>query len=93
MKVKELFSDQTKWTQGAYAKSKNGTHLFSCDPTAVCFCLYGAISRCYEGDQDHFLTVSNKVRKAIGINDIFTWNDDPNRIFQEVKDLVEKLDI
>lgn len=47
MKVRELFNNKDKWTKGLYARDKDG---FSVDPegsNAVCFCLVGALRKCY----------------------------------------------
>lgn len=90
MKIKELFTNETKWTQGAFSRTKNGRLSFANNPNAACFCLSGAVFKCYEA-KDHG-TIEEKIRKEIGTN-IVTWNDAPNRTFEEVKALVEKLDI
>lgn len=45
MKIKELFSDPSKWAQGHYGLTAEGDTCFGSDPDAVCFCLSGAVSR------------------------------------------------
>lgn len=39
MKLKELFTEATKWTQGYYAKTSEMENTQSLSPTAVCWCL------------------------------------------------------
>lgn len=87
MKIKELLSGPEKWTQHTYARDKNGRDCSQWSQEAVCWCLYGAVDKCYE----NIIEIDNKIReKVISIVD---WNDDPNRTFEEVKALVEELDI
>lgn len=88
MKIKELFNDKKKWTQYHSARDSKG---FPCKPTAsaaVCWCLSGAIQRCYPHEW-------RKIdrRLIVDVNDYISWNDSPDRTFEEVKALVEKLDI
>ena len=93
MKIKELFTDSSKWTKGSLARDKNGdlTSYYSSD--AVCFCLHGAIYKCYEDFGDKSSIITNKIRKEIKRYSISGWNDAEERTFEEVKNLVEKLDI
>ena len=92
MKVLELFSDPSTWVQGAYAANKEGIPLPIHDPFSVSFCLVGAISKCYKRDTKEFVEVEAKVLAELG-SPISYWNDEPGRTFQEVLDLVTKLDI
>ncbi len=96
MKIKELYSDASKWTKHEFARSNTGTPLPSFAPDATSWCLIGAINKCYSGKED-FTKVYESVRAHMplvnGIAMISNWNDSPTRTFDEIKALVEKLDI
>jgi len=91
MKIKEFFSTKEKWTQKTSARDKNGKWVSINDNNASCWCLFGAINKCYS-DEDSRRRVIIKVKSYIG-DKIASWNDDENRTFEEVKALCEKLDI
>ncbi len=89
MKVKELLTDKTKWIKGYYAVNKAGDFVSQHSDEATCWCLVGAIYRCYPGvGREHVL---DTVHSRIG--NITIWNDSTERTFQNIKDLVNSLDI
>lgn len=90
MKIKELLTDETKWTQFAVARDALGGRVHANDPTACKWCLLGAIAHCYPGS-----FVGDKVRSTIEYHvlNISIWNDAHWRTFQDVKELIERLDI
>lgn len=97
MKVRELLSDKSKWTKRAYARNAKGEKIESWNPDAVCFCLKGAINRCYQDSTEHAL-VADKVENAIARKDGFNigiacFNDRESTTFSDIKKLVEELDI
>ena len=98
MKIRELFTDESKWTTHAYARTKEGKVLLNAHlPEAVCWCLDGAISKCYlfgnESDQLRtYYMIKHKIFEHVNENPV-PWNDHPKRTFAEVKQLVETLDI
>ena len=92
MKVKELLSDESKWCQGPIARSLSGRSVSYNNPNAVCWCLWGALHKCYP-DENQFLTVRRKVKRYIRGDFVTDWNEDRRRTFAEVKALVEELDI
>jgi hypothetical protein len=47
MKVKELLSDKSRWTQYCAARSSSRTPVSCHSDSAVCWCLTGAARRCY----------------------------------------------
>lgn len=91
MKIKELLSDKSKWIQHTYAVEIIGGHVNPHSDKAVAFCLLGALARCYGGSNE-YMEVKARIVKKVGWY-ISLWNDDENRIFEEVKALVEELDI
>jgi len=94
MKIRELLSDESKWTKGVVARDKLGIALGPRNEKAVCWCLLGAAVRCYDYSPQ-YSEVIWKIRKALGLVKPLTseWNDDPARTFAEVKALVEELDV
>ncbi len=91
MKIRELLTDETKWTQGQAARTITGEATSATGESAVRWCLLGAIMKCYGHSYSVQLDVELLLRSTV--NGIVTYNDDPNREFEEVKALVEKLDI
>ena len=47
MKIKELLSKREAWTQGTYAKTRDGFATHADSEFAVCWCLAGAARKCY----------------------------------------------
>jgi hypothetical protein len=99
MKVKELFAANERWTKRAMARVSMGISVIETHPSAVCWCLLGAIYFCYPEEKDRKI-VTAKVLGKIPIWDpydrlsaISAWNDHPDRSFEEVKALAEELDI
>ncbi len=91
MKIKDLYTDESRWTKGAYARNGDGhAVLFSEHDNAYCFCLVGAIYKCYP---DQINEIRKRIGTHLGIELVYEWNDNPSRTFAEVKSLVEVLDI
>jgi hypothetical protein len=89
MKVKELLSDPSKWTQGANARDSRGIRVPSADPEATCFCIVGALLKCYgTTSTSKYLKIAAKIQH----NDVVSWNDAPERTHAEVLELVTRLD-
>jgi hypothetical protein len=63
--VLDLLRDPTHWTQRAYAKDADGNCVTSDDPSAVCWCIYGAINKCYPNDEDHKMVLRHKLREIL----------------------------
>lgn len=63
MKVLELLSDPKRWTQGAMARDSDGMKRATYEKEATCFCLVGAIQKCYgtvPGEAD-YTPLRNKI--------------------------------
>lgn len=95
MTVAELLTDETKWTQGRYARNSNGCYAEASGDEAVCWCLEGALYRCYgiPDDGSAFNAAYRRLRDAIGGEWVARWNDDPQRTFAEVRAAIEKAGI
>ena len=95
MKIRELLSDESKWTQRAPAKTSLGRPVNSDNPEAVCWCIAGAARHCY-GDTFETNEILRRVCNKLEISAFLgyiDWNDAPDRRFEEVKALVNALDI
>jgi hypothetical protein len=90
MKVQELLTDESKWCQEALALDKNNNIVWSRSDEAVCWCLQGGIDRCYPGDNRD---IFEKIKKATGGIPVDRWNDNPERKFSDVRNLVVELNI
>lgn len=51
MAARELISTPATWTQGTNARTALGSSVPYDHPTAVCFCLYGAVCRVGSADE------------------------------------------
>lgn len=96
MKIQELLSDESKWTKGEMARNIDGDQVGYDNPTAVCWCLLGAINKCYPYEKRE--TIRQKIFNFI--NDsllcekgITGFNDSPKITFSDVKNLITELDI
>lgn len=98
MKIRELFCDEQRWTKGWNARNGNYTPVSYNDSAACCWCLMGAIYLCSSTNKSVDTTLE-LIRKELGLAprwanaDITSWNDSKDRSFQDVKALVDKLDI
>ncbi len=101
MKIRELYTDASKWTQTFAARDINGRPVETDSPNATCFCLIGALMKCdgiklrTADSLTAFLRDSpsyQKIKEKVG-GSILHWNDQSGRTFAEVKALVEELDV
>jgi hypothetical protein len=96
MKIKELYSGPEKWTKGVLARNAEGKQVDIKHPTAECFCIIGALKKCYASNIDdmQFQFAVAKIITELGpIDSLASWNDAPERTFEEVKALVERADV
>lgn len=102
MKIRELLTDESKWTKGKSARNQYGLPISAKHSKACRWCLSGAVEKAYENYVD-ILRVESKISSNLHAKQrlsggprsysIEDWNDRPNRTFEEVKALVEELDI
>jgi hypothetical protein len=100
MKVKDILSDPSKWTQGAAARNKRGELCSVLSPDATRFCILGAIARVYRSRKS-MRECERRVAAAIEAlggritysTEIGDWNDNPYRVFEEVRQVIKKADI
>ena len=92
MKLKELFTDESRWTQGVAARDREGNIVSPNDPLAVKFCPDGGIRRCYPYEEWSHVRIQLQHRLHYG-QSITEWNDAPERTFEDIQRLVNELDI
>lgn len=81
----DLLEQPGAWTQGAFAKDKNGFATYPLWPEACCFCVLGALERIAGGDTGYAYGVAeDAVRDLIPSGFVSTWNDAPERTQAEV---------
>ena len=91
MKLHEFFTNQSKWTQDAFAVRADGDCVDPDSRKAVAWCLLGAIDICYP-DEAAGDRIASMLNEAVGMS-IDSWNDAPKRTFDEVRGLLLQLDI
>jgi hypothetical protein len=101
MKISDILTDESRWTQYADARDKDEEWRDACSDSAVKFSLFGAAMRVYGGGQaleDAMVYLAD----AIGLEDkwyedlevgIKRWNNAPKRTFAEVRQVIEKADV
>lgn len=95
--ARELISVPERWTQGVNARNGNGFSVSYDDPSANCFCLYGALcrvtGRALVGEAweivDHLIT-SGGVFSSVSIFNDYTTHDDVLSLLDEGIALAEQ---
>lgn len=90
MKVSQLLSRPSRWGKGYLAKDSKGRPVGPLDPSAIKFCLDGAIERCYKTDSRR---VTRILLNLIEGPSISHFNDAPNRRFRDIRALLKKAKI
>lgn len=95
MKIHELLDSPEKWTQGTYARDSSGCSAPIHCPRAVSWYLMGAAHRCYPEVKvlEVKVRLRDELRRRTGDGTVVNWNDDENRTFDEVRNLLLKLDV
>jgi len=92
MKLKKLFDSPEKWTQGTLARRHDGKPVSIYDSAATCFCLFGGLRKCYGYTEDAgsiVRAITGYIKREL----IPLYNDSPERTFEDIKKLVNDLDI
>lgn len=99
MKIRELLTNQSKWTKGAFAKTATGHPTDYDSNDAAKFCLVGAARKCYGRGEEGNAVLRTLIYEIDGrrpfrdAKNVASWNDALGRTFADVKALVERLDI
>lgn len=96
MKIHELLRKPESWTQGFSARDSDGCPRTSHSKEAVCWCLSGAIRKCYGSNS---WLIVNKLVQALNPTgnefnySIVLWNDAAERTHAQVLKLVRECDV
>lgn len=97
MKIRELLDSPEKWIQGKLAADSNGNTVTSLSVDSCRWCIVGSIIKCYGCNEfgDDRYAVANRISDHLSLYplDISKWNDAPERTFEDIRKLVEELDI
>lgn len=89
LKAAALIEQPGRWTQGSYAKDRNGFPVSHTSKEAICFCMMGAVYKVVPYKEDNLLSgVRSLLRPIIG--DAGPFNDAPGRTAQEVAEAMRK---
>ena len=95
MKIHELLSDNRKWIRRKSAADKYGYSVEPTSPQAVCWCLSGAIEKCYLGTAENthirVVIIEYLQRKLNWTSPLWLYNDAVS--YEKIKELVDELDI
>jgi hypothetical protein len=99
MKAKDILSDASKWTRGAYARNSNCEECSVNSPEAVQYCLLGAVYAIYGYKTLEAGRAIEKLAAAAGLSvdvpdlRLIVWNDAGALTFAEVRSVIEKADV
>ena len=88
-----LFSDESKWTQGRWARAANGRTIGPLTPNAVCWCLEGgAVKVANSGASHRYARMCEALNDATprSAGNFVIWNDHALRKFHQVKALIAR---
>jgi hypothetical protein len=91
-KAWQLLSGPEKWTQGGFSRDSNDNLTEESHPSAVKFCIVGAIFKSY-GAADAQMQIKKIQKHHYPARHLSQWNDDPSRTFQEVWAVLRRLDV
>jgi len=99
MKVSQ-FLNETNWTQGAAARNQSGEPVAPGSPDATCFCLLGAMRRCYPGYTFDFesamLRITHAIHRRVKYSvfiPVQDFNDQPGRTFDEIAEVIREAQV
>lgn len=99
MKIRELLSKKSRWTQRVQARNRLGMWEHPARDSAHSFCLFGAATRCY-GESAHrdfvMRLLSRGIRKLFsdkGYSSVTEFNDSQDTKFTHIKKLLEHVNV
>jgi len=84
----KLLNSKQDWTKHTLARDQQGDKCSPHNNDATCWCIVGAIKRSLPGNNT--LPASKYLEELLGIKFLGTWNDHPDRTFQEIKGLLRR---
>jgi hypothetical protein len=95
MKTYELLDTPEKWTKGAFARDSKGDSIDPRSSEAVCWCIEGALYKCYTDYDDWRVArrLIKEIKKANKLGYLVSWQDDPERTYDEVIEILKLADV
>ena len=95
MTVAELLDSPEKWTRKISARDENGDYVEYDSAWAVCWCLDGAIARCYSADQWEraWDAISEAITELYGNErpcETVSFNDHTGTTFADIRRVIER---
>lgn len=92
-----LFSDESKWTKGAFARTDRDRPIGPLEANASCWCLEGAAINVAKSAASHrYSRICNALhdavpsRKGSDLHSFVLWQDAPDRTFGDAKSLIAR---
>lgn len=94
MKLLELLDNSSKWIKYHLGETAKGYPVPGYDPSAVCWCLRGAVQKCYP---ENITKVEGKLRRTIARmfprkwknNCVADFNNDPKTTFALIRRVIK----
>jgi hypothetical protein len=95
MTVQELLSDESKWTTYTYARNVDGARVNYASPDAVCWCVLGAIRKCYPDSAIHYQDILEKTIQKLTseFHTAADYNDYDSTTFADIQNLIKEANI
>jgi hypothetical protein len=92
MKTYELLDSPEKWTKEVLARDSKGNSTHPDSPEAVCWCVKGALRKCYP-NYDDWRVAYDRLREAKNFGSIVSWQDDPETTYEEIIEALKLADV
>ena len=93
-KIRELLSDESRWTRLVYARDANGARVNEHSPLACSWCLLGAVSAvCYHAythNDNDCMTVLFHLERMLDKKSIAVYNDSDTTKHSDILDLIDR---
>jgi len=91
--LQQLFRKESRWTQCAYARDKEGNEVSIKGKKAVCFCLSGGVELVYPGGKGNDVRqqlVDTIKRRNLQYSGITWYNDRTDTTIEDIRSLVKE---
>jgi len=92
MTLQKLFSKKKNWTQEAYARNAKGDIVTPLSKDAVCWCLMGAMQKCYPSAKKRF-RVLDRIKSLLPGGRMVCFNDRQDQTIKGIRRLVKQANV
>lgn len=85
----EILTDESRWTKDKISRDAAGNAVFAKDPTAICWCLIGAVDRA-DGIGSGAGRFIREALPATFSEDMVAFNNAPATTFSDIRDLLDR---